>query len=272
MVPLSSLLRHAGRVPEVIVAMRETQTLRGVMTRCLEIGAPSYPYDIVLSDGSLLRVGCTDEVKVFWEVFVRRCYRSWSDCRTIIDAGANVGIFSLWAAKQIPRARIIALEPFPDTFAALRHNILANHFEDRIQTIQMGLAAQSGERFMDPGENGSPQVAMLPQDENRAAKNVIPVACFSLGDLLKQYDLTGVDLLKMDIQGSEWEVLLSTPRSTLQLIRRIQVEYHEVNERFGYTPEQLFAHLASAGYELTDRHEDKHRTGIAVLERKHRLI
>jgi FkbM family methyltransferase len=268
MVPFSCLLRHAGRVPEVILAMRETQTLRGVITRYLELGTPPYPYDIVLLDGSLLRVGCTGEVKVFWEVFVRRFYRSWSDCRTIIDAGANVGIFSIWTAKQLPRARIIALEPFPDTFAALRHNILANHFEDRVQTVQVGLAAQSGERFMNPGENGSPRVAVVPQDENQVAKNVIPVACSSLGDFLKQHDLTDVDLLKMDIEGSEWEVLLSTPRSTLQSIRRIQLEYHEVNARFGYSPEQLFAYLASAGYQLTDRHEDKHRTGLAVLERK----
>jgi hypothetical protein len=71
----------------------------------------------------------------------------------------------------------------------------------------------------------------------------------------------------MDIEGSEWEVLLSTDPSVLNRIRYIQVEYHEMPARFGYTPEKLFAHLMEAGHQLTFRFEDAHHTGLAHFER-----
>ena len=52
----------------------------------------------------------------------------------------------------------------------------------------------------------------------------------------------------------------------LARIKHIQLEYHEVNARFGYTPDALFAHLAAGGHRLTFRQEDACRTGIAYFE------
>ena len=74
------------------------------------------------------------------------------------------------------------------------------------------------------------------------------------------------DMLKMDIEGSEWSVLLSTSPAVLKRIRYIQLEYHEVAARFGYTPERLFSHLANAGHRLTFRSEDQYHTGMAIFE------
>ena len=82
------------------------------------------------------------------------------------------------------------------------------------------------------------------------------------------HGLDDLDLLKMDIEGSEWEVLLSTPPDVLARIRHIQLEYHEVNARFGYTPDMLFKHLAGAGHRLKSHHEDTYRTGLAYFERR----
>jgi hypothetical protein len=71
----------------------------------------------------------------------------------------------------------------------------------------------------------------------------------------------------VDVRGSsEWEALHSTPVSVLHSIRRIQLKYHEVHTRFGYTKDKLFEYLKSAGYWLTHCPEDAHRTGIAILE------
>jgi len=83
---------------------------------------------------------------------------------------------------------------------------------------------------------------------------------------LQYHELESIDLLKMDIEGSEWEVLLSTPTPVLRSIRHIQLEYHAVHARFGYTPEKLFAHLAAGGHQLTFRQEDAQRTGIAYFK------
>lgn len=267
MTPPYRLARNLGRFPELFVAWQQTPAFRQLVARYLDIGGPPYPFDIPITGGGILRVGSRQEVKVFWEIYVRRCYRLPTECRIVVDAGANVGIFSVWAAKQVPEVRIIALEPFPATVAALRHNLHVNQLEERVQVVQVALGAQSGERLMRT-DGESPQRGLEPADEEGSAgRPVIKVPCVSLADFFDRHRLVSVDMLKMDIQGSEWQVLLSAPSSLLRSIRRIQFEYHEVHARFGYTPERLFAHLTTAGHVLTFRREDERRTGLAIFDR-----
>ncbi len=109
---------------------------------------------------------------------------------------------------------------------------------------------------------------LVPADEITAEERVVRVPCVSLADLAGRWELKQIDLLKMDIEGSEWEVLFSTPAAVLQLIQRIQFEYHEVHARFGYSREKLFAHLQNVGYSITYCREDVHHTGIAIAERR----
>ena len=97
-------------------------------------------------------------------------------------------------------------------------------------------------------------------------QQAVAIRCTTLADLLNEQRLETVDYLKMDIEGSEWEVLFSTPATVLRHFSHIQLEYHEANARFQYTPEKLIAHLASAGHRLVDRHEDAQRTGMASFQ------
>lgn len=85
-------------------------------------------------------------------------------------------------------------------------------------------------------------------------------------ECLRRFNIDMLDMLKMDIEGSEWSVLLSTSPAVLKRIRYIQLEYHEVAARFGYTPERLFSRLANAGHRLTFRSEDQYHTGMAIFE------
>jgi hypothetical protein len=108
--------------------------------------------------------------------------------------------------------------------------------------------------------------SLVPADLEPDAAGVVKVPSITLAELMDRYKLTQIDLLKLDIEGSEWEVLHSTPASVLRSIRRIQFEYHEVHARFGYSKSALFAYLQSAGYRLTHCQEDEHGTGIAIVE------
>jgi len=58
-----------------------------------------------------------------WITFFRNEYRGPETCATIVDAGANIGAFSLYSARQAPRATIYALEPLPSTRARLTDTI-----------------------------------------------------------------------------------------------------------------------------------------------------
>jgi FkbM family methyltransferase len=266
MTTMSEVLKGCTRAGEVVTAFQRTRATGKLLATFLEFGAPPLPFDVPLRSGGLVRVFSRGEAKVFWQVFIHGCYRLWDDCKTIVDAGANIGTFSVWAARQLPQASILALEPYPDTFAKLQHNLQANLLGPRVQAVQLALSARSGAREM-PIEAESQRRSLVPSDRECGNLEVIKVPSASLAEVLDRYQLQQLDLLKMDIEGSEWEVLLSTPVSVLHRIRRIQLEYHEVHARFGYSKQELFAHLADGGLKLTQCQEDKLGTGVAVLER-----
>jgi FkbM family methyltransferase len=266
MIAASRLFGYLGRATELISAERQTPAVGRLLARFLEIGDTSYPVHVPLKDGGGLTLASLSELKVFWEIFVHGCYALPKTCKSILDCGANVGIFSVWAARHRPDARIVALEPFPETYAALEANIRANDLDRRVCCVPLALADASGERRLQAGGE-SPDRKLLPDDLNDGAGETVGVRCVTLAECLDLADFETVDLVKMDIEGSEWGVLLSTPASALARVRNLQLEYHEVNARFGYTPEKLFAHLAAAGLVLTRRLEDAHRTGLAYFER-----
>src|SRR5438093_781838 len=261
------LLRHIGRAPEVLVARKSTPAVAGLVSRYLQVGGGQYPFRVPLTGGGSLTLASPAEVRVFWQIFVHGSYALPERCRTILDCGANVGIFSVWAARRQPHARIVALEPFPATFAALDANIRANGLADRVRCVQVGLAAAPGQRLIRTAGD-SPNRQLVLGETSDSTDQTIAIQCVDLAACLRHHGLEDLDLLKMDIEGSEWEVLLSTPPEVLARIRHIQLEYHEVNARLGYTPEMLFTHLAGAGHRLKSHHEDNYRTGLAYFERQ----
>jgi FkbM family methyltransferase len=269
MVAASRFLRYLGRASELISAERQTPAVGALLARFLQIGNTSYPVRIPLKNGGSLTLASLAEVKVFWQIFVHGCYTLPGTCTSILDCGANVGIFSVWAARHRPDARIVALEPFPETFASLEANIRANGLERRVSCVPLALADASGERRLQTAGE-SPDRKLLPDDLDDRCDETVAVRCVTFAECLDLAKFDTVDLVKMDIEGSEWGVLLSTPASALARVRNLQLEYHEVNARFGYTPEKLFAHLADAGLVLTHRVEDAYRTGLASLERRAR--
>lgn len=266
MVKTSKLLRYWGRTPELFGVWRQTSAWANLVSRYLELGSYSYPCQIPLRGGGQIQVNSVDELKVFWQIFVRRCYHLPKSCRTILDAGANVGLFAIWAAREIPSARILSLEPCPPTFEVLEKNIDQNNLHRQVRPFRCALAAQTGQRFL-RGGGESPHRSLVLEGMSESKEHVIPVPSVTLADFLRAEQLDAIDLLKMDIEGSEWEVLFSTSPVVLGNIRHIVLEYHEVSARFGYTPEKLFAHLASAGHHMTYREEDSDRTGLAFFKR-----
>jgi len=265
-VNVARIIRNVNRTPEVFVAGKRTPAYGQLLMRYLGIGSRPYPFEVPLKSGGSLTLASTEEVKVFWNVIVRRSYVLPAQCETILDCGANVGIFSVWAAAEKPQARIIALEPFPETFAALQANIRRNLLASRVECAQLGLASQAGEVLMRT-EGESPNRRMMLDEDAEVKDATVAVPCLTLAACLRRFDIDTLDMLKMDIEGSEWPVLLSTSPCVLRRIRYIQVEYHEVAARFGYTPARLFSHLAAAGHRLTFRIEDRFRTGMAIFER-----
>ena len=246
---------HLGRVPEVFRCVRECRGWAGIIPGYLGLGAPSYPCRFETRNGERLVLETFEDLVTAWMIFIRHDYAVEVDCRTIVDAGANIGAFSLFAARCAPRARIIALEPFLSTFERLRSHVERSPYRDRITCRSWALSSNDGARQMDDALMGSQFRALLSPDAARAG---VEVESVTLASLLEREQLDRVDLLKLDIEGSEYEILESVPVAVLRRVRAVVMEYHPNGLK-----SSLFRRFGEAGFELV-RDDPSSTTGYGL--------
>ena len=117
---------------------------------------------------------------------------------TIVDAGANIGAASLWFHARHPDATIHAFEPEPANFALLQHNLSS---VSSVKLIHAALGRKDGRARLGLAEHGAMHSIV------DADADAIDVACRSLGSYLEELRIKRVDVLKLDVEGSELEVL-----------------------------------------------------------------
>ena len=152
------------------------------------------------------------------EIILGRHYASWTPARTnpvIIDAGANIGLATLYFKRLFPTARIISVEPHPSTARYLRANVGLGQIEG-VEVVESALAGDERPRAI-RGENIS---ASLTDPEESDAILVDSVVFRSLVP-----DGMPIDILKMDIEGTELEVLRDI-RADLPRIDQILAQIH----------------------------------------------
>ena len=87
------------------------------------ITKPTFPHDIRLRNGIRITTWHPKEIITAWIVLFSDEYGVDPDARVIVDAGANIGAFSLFAASRAPHASIFAIELSKPTFDCLNHNV-----------------------------------------------------------------------------------------------------------------------------------------------------
>ena len=138
----------------------------------------------------------------------------------ILDCGANIGISVLNYKRLFPRARIIAFEPDPFIVPVLRRNLAKNGCGDVI-VVEAAVALKEGEaRFFCEGADGS---RLISESQHTSATTVL-VRTVALGDYLSDM----IDLLKVDIEGAEFELIPHVVAS-LHHVKNMVVECHLTN-------------------------------------------
>lgn len=124
---------------------------------------------------------------------------------SFVDVGANVGLYSLWAAAAVgPGGRVLSLEPNPVALERLRFNIDANGFGDRVEVLPVAAGGSDGEidLWLDPLNLGGSSARQ--SDQRKAVR--VPVR--PLLDIVTEAGLDHIDVMKLDIEGYEDAVLL----------------------------------------------------------------
>jgi FkbM family methyltransferase len=167
--------------------------------------------------------GRTSDPPTLKKIFVRQeydCPFALNDVRFIIDAGANIGLSALYFAAQYPKATIIAIEPEPDNFSMLKRN--CDHLPNIIP-LHGALWPVSGDVALTDSMNGSACAFTVGRDDR---KKIGTVRGYSMPEIMSAYKAAHIDLLKLDIEGSEKE-LFSGNTEWLDCVSVIAIELHD---------------------------------------------
>jgi FkbM family methyltransferase len=145
----------------------------------------------------------------------------------MIDVGANTGIYSVAAAKNLgERGVVISIEPFPDIFAVLYRTVQRNGFSNvRLRSFCAGARTEPATLWMN--ENKPHLFSLRKHDAGARALGTLVVA---LDDLARWEQLERLDYLKIDAEGAEADVLAGA-RQMLERFRPIiqaEITYHDV--------------------------------------------
>jgi FkbM family methyltransferase len=183
--------------------------------------------ELVLWDGTRIshppeRGGLLEAVVEVWleHTYTTNFYRP-SDGDVIVDAGANVGVFAIWIARQHRHLKIVALEPFAENFRYLQANVeQARPKTIACHEVALGAAFSRG-RMLAVGSRSLDHV-LEPEADAAGGVPVIP-----LSGLLELAGSEQIDLLKVDIEGSEHGVFAGASSESLRPFKRIAMEYHD---------------------------------------------
>lgn len=175
----------------------------------------------------------------------------------VVDIGANVGAFSLYAASRGAR-KVYAYEPCRQSLACIQKSARLSHLEAVIVAQQIAVAGQGGAKVPFP-IHSSVINSLLPN--KRKAVETELVETLDLAGVLAANHLGRVDLLKLDCEGSEYEILLGAAEETLAKIGAIKVEYHQGAR------EKLIERLQKSGFRLTHSKRDTPKLGVLWFEK-----
>jgi len=166
----------------------------------------------------------------YWEIWLERESEPTSTFRaaagdTIVDVGANVGFYALKRALDSENARVIAIEPDPQTFDLLQRNIRDNH-ADNVECLNLAVSDAEGELWF-----LSDHVSLNSRVVSQREPGAVAVAATTLDALVGQLDLTRIDFLKIDTEGHELAVLRGAEHAALPITSRVAVEWHSLDDR-----------------------------------------
>lgn len=209
------------------------------------IPLPKFGVSVVLQlrDGLqyLVRAGTTD-LSVVNEISLANPYFEGGfgdlpEDADVIDVGANIGDFTMKAARACPRGRVFAVEPIAENVRMIEVQKLLNRAAN-VTALRLALSGEEGEIDIHIGGSGSSAFW------GDGAVEKVPTT--TLPRLMAEWKIDQLALLKLDCEGAEWTILPAA-EEVLPRIRRIAMEYHCAQ---GWTAEKLAAWLRERGYEV----------------------
>lgn len=201
------------------------------------------PLTIILRDGTRYAVRSLMDVWIIKETNLDRHYERYGvplqDGWTILDIGAGLGDFTVFAAQRAPHGHIHAYEPAPESAELLRRNLVLNGINN-VEVHEMAVSDRTGILALDISQGAAVQYKTTYSTTSVSNPKQVAVRCISLSEVLANPSSESCDFLKIDVEGAEYEMLLNLDDSFLRRVRRICLEYHEGVTKYSHTDLERF--------------------------------
>ena len=183
------------------------------------------------------------------EIFLNEDYGIIPDDSIVLDLGAHIGVFTIYATTTARNVVVYAYEPHPEFCTVLKENIRLNRRDETVHCFNAAVASETGTRelYLGGGQFFFPTLLGTPNGDSLEHTEV---PCTTLMEIMESNHLEGVDLLKMDCEGAEYEILYSTPPSHLERIAEIRMEYHNLDSHEHHV-EGLKRFFTRSGFTVT---------------------
>ena len=174
-------------------------------------------------------------LNVIEEVFVDGIYKSLDvKDKVVVDIGGNVGDTAIYFAMH-GASKVYTYEAVPKIFRVLLKNVKVNGFENKVTAYNKAC--------------GSGKSIIIAKSEDRAGElfstsNGIRINMISLDKITEKACIKSAGVLKMDCEGSEYDIILKASSKTLRAYSDIMLEYHR-----GY--KNLIKRLRGEGFKVS---------------------
>ncbi len=186
------------------------------------------PVELTLRDGTRYLVRSLMDVWIVKEINLDRDYEKHGvpiqDGWNIVDIGAGLGDFTIFAARRAPNGRVFAYEPAPDSIELLRGNLAINATSNA-EAFPYAVSDKAGTLSLDVSGGVAVQYSTVDTLDGPGSR--IEVKSVALADVLAALPGGTCDLLKIDAEGAEYDMLLNLDDESLNHVRRICLEYHD---------------------------------------------
>ncbi len=199
--------------------------------------------------GAKLRLNIGDFVQYY--IFMDGAYEpEWldfiaplSENKVFFDVGANVGNYAL---SLHTRAKMIyAFEPSEGNMAYLRENIASNKIEN-IETVRKAVSSEDGKRvkiYFSPDAGGSNSL----YDKFDGRHEIVETV--TLDTFCRTRNIEQVDIIKMDVEGAEFDALIGAEKTLKRFHPLLLVEFCSTNaEAAGYRLKEQYLFIMNLGY------------------------
>lgn len=186
----------------------------------------------------------TSDFSIFYNIFVKKEYGfDYGDnVNTVIDLGANIGLAAVFFKNKFPECIVISVEPEEKNFKMLKRN--TTNYKN-VFILNNAIWNESKNLFIENTKDGE-WGFMVSQESDFPEQTIKSI---TIDQIIEEYKLISLDVLKIDIEGSEKDLFQTNFEKWLPITKRIVIELHE-GMRLGST-KAFFAAISKYDFSVS---------------------